>query len=151
MQHIHIKPGLRGSDDGRKLQQKENIARDTVVLIDLFPVLDAAKNPSRKPELSHANESLQDDDDVCNEAQDSMRRGQARMVALVDLDNGKCSDKGTQTEDQHGEMDVGPYGLLARRRRGLENQNRLHLKQNSGSVEQLHRVSVWYDDGLLPS
>lgn len=118
---------LRGSRDGRQLQHEQDIAADPVVLVHLLAVLHAAKDRHGQEVLGNPNQRLQNDDDIGDQAQDTVRGGQSRVIALVDLDEDKGCDKGERAHSQQSEVYAGSQGFLLRCCRGLQNQNCLHL------------------------
>lgn len=112
-----------------------------MILIDLLSRINTPQHLDRQEVLHHTDRCLQNDNDICNQAQHAMERCKALMVALVDLDNEKSHDEGEQAESLDGVVEAGSDELLACCARWLEDEGSLDLEEESYGVKELYRVS----------
>ena len=129
---------LRGSCDGRKQHQENEVSADTVVLVQLLCILLAAVDLRHKV-LREANKSLNENKDVRDQTQDRVGRDEVCAIVgnLVVLDDDEAGD--TAREGEVIESSVSPSAvlLLLRCVRGLEDKDALGEEQDCCRVEQL--------------
>ena len=110
-----------------------------MVLVDALALLHTTQDLDGDEILHDTYQDLQDDEDVGDETENTVRGGKASMIALVDLDDDESGDEAEETEGLDDVMDDGSEALLVRGGGGLKDESGLDLKQEGSGVEELMR------------
>lgn len=137
VQNNNVVGCLRRRADRRKLQHQQGIATHAVVLVDLLPPLDTAEDLGGEEVLHDAHEHLQRDADVGDQTHHAMGRGEALVMALVDLDDDERGNESQVTQHIEAEMDACPERFLLGGVRWLQGQDGLHLEEHGRGVQEL--------------
>lgn len=138
MQSIQIERRLSSRSNSSQLQHEQSIPRRTMILVDLLSRINTPQHPDRQEVLHHTDRCLQNDNDICDQAQHTMERRKALMVALVDFDNEKGRDEGEQTEALDDVVQAGSSELLTHCACWLEDEGALDLEEESYGVKELY-------------
>ena len=126
-QNGEIKGGPSGRRDGGQFQDQQQISRQPMVLVETSSPVGAAQDQSREKVLHDAAEGLENNQNIRDQAENPMGRGQSRVIALVHLDDDEGGDKGDQTDGLQGVVHASAQSLLLGSDSGLENECGLDL------------------------
>ncbi len=120
MQHILVVIGLRRGGDGDQSQQKYSVAGRSVVLVDLLRIVLSAVDLRHKV-LGEPNRGLDEDEDVCYQAEDGMRRLEvgAVMLELGHHDDDESGEERRDADVDESGVSIRPVSLLLGRMRWL--------------------------------
>lgn len=138
VQHKKVVARLRGGSHGGQRQHEDEVAGHAVIFVNLLCAVDTAPEAGGEV-LREANNGLDDDQDVSDDAENGM--GGLKMVeaaaGLVDLNDNQASDEGDDAQLVEAKVDVGTMALLLSRVRGLQDQDALSEEQDAGGIEKL--------------
>lgn len=137
IQHVLVEVRLRGCSNCSQHQDQDNISACSVVFVKRLRVIHAAIK-LRHIILRETNQSLDSKQDVCNQAQDRMRRLEMRAIMreLVIFDDDEASDQSVETEVIEQEMCGCTFTLLLGGMCWLQNNDRLGDGEQTGGVEE---------------
>ena len=79
MQHVLVESGLRGRSYGRQREHQYDVPADTMVFVKRLRVVDAAEQ-ARNVVLRDADQGLDEEEDVDDQAKDVMGRSEMSTV-----------------------------------------------------------------------
>jgi len=135
MQHILIEIRLRRRAYRCQCQRKDDISRNAVVLVDALRVVHAPVQ-TRCEKLRDADQRLDDDEDVGDEAEDGVwgLKMYAIVRELVVFDDDEAGDEGEDADVVEGGVDVGSLPLLGRGVGGLQDEGTLSYEEDASRV-----------------
>ena len=139
VEHPLVKASLRSCADCRQRHQQNQIAAHPMILVQHLPILNAAQYRLWHIELCEANQTLDDDQDECHQAHDTVNARESGfwMAGLIHLDDDQTGDERQRSGQIQDEMDMSSFCLLFGGRCWLKNQDSLGEKQNARRVDQL--------------
>jgi hypothetical protein len=108
-----------------------------MIFVNSLASVDAAENCDGEEELNHSDRGLEDYRDDSDQTEDTVRRNEMRVVALVYLDDEEGTEEGQNTEELDGIMDAGAQQFLVGSGGRLENESSLDLQEKGGAGQEL--------------
>jgi hypothetical protein len=138
LQHILVVIRLRSQRNRRQHRQQNHIPADAVVLVQLLRILHPAVQRGHKV-LSNADDRLDQDQDVGDEAEDGVRRDKVRAAVadLVVFDHDQAGEGGEERDVVEGGVRVGALFLLRGCVGWLDDEDALDEEDEGGGVEEL--------------
>jgi hypothetical protein len=139
MEHPLVEASLRSCTDCRQRHQQNQIAAHPMILVQHLPVLNTAQNRLWYIELCEANQGLDDDQDECHQAHDTVNAREPGfwMAGFIHLDDDQTGDERQCSGEIQYEMDMSSFCLLFRGCCWLKDKNCLGEKQNARRVNKL--------------
>jgi hypothetical protein len=132
VQYVLVEPSRRCRAYGRQHQQQHNVPTQAMILVQLLRVGLAAIHLGHKV-LREAHESLQEQENVGDEAQNSVGRLKVSVVAFIDLDDDEAGYGGGKGHVIESGVRVGAGFLLRRSMGWLEDEDALD-EEKGGSL-----------------
>jgi hypothetical protein len=138
LQHILVVIRLRSQRNRRQHRQQNHIPADAVVLVQLLRILHPAVQRGHKV-LRDADDRLDEDQDVGDEAEDGVRRDKVRAAVadLVVFDHDQAGEGGEERDVVEGGVRVGALFLLRGCVGWLDDEDALDEEDEGGGVEEL--------------
>jgi hypothetical protein len=137
LQHILIVIRLRSQRNRDQHRQQDHIPADAVVLVQLLRILHPAVQRGHKV-LRDADDRLDEDQDVGDEAEDGVRRDKVRAAVadLVVFDHDEAGEGGEEGDVVEGGVRVGALFLLRGCVGRLDDEDALDEEEEGGGVEE---------------
>ena len=136
MQAVLIEIGLRRRTDRRQQQHQNHVSAHPVVLVHGLGIVHATVQVGGVV-LREADEGLQHQDDVGDQAEAGVDRREVWVWDLVVDDDDKPGQQGQQAREIKAEVRVRAHALLGGRVRRLQDQDGLRDEEDAGGVEEL--------------
>ena len=126
MQGPSIEPSLRGCGDGCEAEYDKNVPAHAVVLVNGFGIIHTSID-ARGIVLRYSHDSLDSEEDVCDEPKDAVRGGEmgGSMGKFVVFDDYEGGEEGQNRGAIDDGVYVGADSFLLRGMRGLEDEDGL--------------------------
>ncbi len=138
MQRGLVEPRLRRRRHRDEAHDQDGVPGHAVVLVDRLGVVHASEHAGQVV-LRDADEGLQEEEDVGDEAEDGVRglEVQAVVVDLVILDDDEAGEEGEDGGEVEDGVDVGALLLLLGGVGRLQEEDGLRGEEYPGGIEEL--------------